>query len=204
MIRAIIFDFGGVIAEEGFKEGLRAIGAGNGLDPEEFFVVARELIYQTGYITGHAPERKYWDAVRRATGVQGADADLREEIISRFILRPDMLGEADRLWTHGLEVSILSDQTDWLDEIENATRFSRHFDRVLNSYYLGKSKRDPSLFHDVAARLHRKPGEIQFIDDNESNVKTAAAQGWNAIHFRDIESFKRELAAMLPRQDVAE
>ena len=204
MIRSIIFDFGGVIAEEGFKEGLRAIGARNGLDPDEFFVVARELIYETGYVMGHAPEHAYWDAVRRATGVQNADADLREEVISRFILRPDMLGEADRLWTHGLEVSILSDQTDWLDEIEKATRFSRHFDRVLNSYYLGKSKRDPSLFHDVAARLLRKPGEIQFIDDNESNVKTAAAQGWNAIHFRDIESFKRELAHMLPRQDVAE
>jgi putative hydrolase of the HAD superfamily len=115
-----------------------------------------------------------------------------------------MLHEADRLWTHGLEVSVLSDQTDWLDEIENATRFSRRFDRVLNSYHLGKSKRDPSLFHDVAARLHRKPGEIQFIDDNEDNVKTAAAQGWNAMHFRDIEPFRRELACMLLRQDMVE
>jgi putative hydrolase of the HAD superfamily len=204
MITSIIFDFGGVIAEEGFKEGLCAIGARNRLDPERFFVVARELIYETGYITGHTPERAYWDAVRRTTGVQSADVDLREEIISRFILRPDMLDEADRLWTHGLEVGILSDQTDWLDEIENATRFSRHFDRVLNSYHLGKSKRDPSLFHDVAVRLHRKPEEIQFIDDNENNVKTAAAQGWNAMHFRDIESFKRELAHVLPRPDMVQ
>ncbi len=204
MITSIIFDFGGVVAEEGFREGLRAIGARNGLDPEKFFVVARELIYETGYVTGHAPEAAYWDAVRRATGVRRPDADLREEIVSRFILRPDMLGEADRLSTHGLEVSILSDQTDWLDEIEKATRFSRHFGRVLNSYYLGKSKRDPSLFHDVAAGLRRKPGEIQFIDDNERNVKTAAAQGWNTIHFKDIESFKRELAAMLPRQEMVE
>ncbi len=204
MITSIIFDFGGVIAEEGFKEGLRAIGAGNGLDPERFFAVARDLIYETGYVTGHAPERAYWDAVRRTTGVQSADADLRGEIISRFILRPDMLDEADRLWTHGLEVGILSDQTDWLDEIENATRFSRHFDRVLNSYHLGKSKRDPSLFHDVAAKLHRKPEEIQFIDDNENNVKTAAAQGWNAIHFTNIDSFKRELARVLPRPDMVQ
>ena len=204
MITSIIFDFGGVIAEEGFKEGLRAIGARNGLDPERFFVVARELIYETGYVTGHAPEAHTGMRSGGPRAFEAPDADLREEIISRFILRPDMLDEADRLWTHGLEVSILSDQTDWLEEIEKATRFSRHFDRVLNSYYLGKSKRDPSLFHDVAARLHRKPEEIQFIDDNERNVKTAAAQGWNTIHFRDIESFKRELARMLPRQDMVE
>jgi putative hydrolase of the HAD superfamily len=203
MITSVIFDFGGVIAEEGFREGLRALGAGNGLDPERFFTVARELIYETGYITGHAPERAYWDAVRQATGIRGTDRDFREEIISRFVLRPDMLDEADRLWAHGLEVGILSDQTNWLDEIENATRFSRHFDHVLNSYHLGKSKRDPSLFHDVTARLHRKPKEIQFIDDDENNVKTAVAQGWNAVHFRDVESFKRELARMLPRPDMA-
>ena len=107
MITSIIFDFGGVIAEEGFKEGLCAIGARNRLDPERFFVVARELIYETGYITGHTPERAYWDAVRRTTGVQSADVDLREEIISRFILRPDMLDEADRLWTIPVSSSFL-------------------------------------------------------------------------------------------------
>ena len=204
MITSIIFDFGGVVAEEGFKEGLCAIGAMNGLDPERFFVVARDLIYETGYVTGHAPERAYWDAVRRTSGVQGTDVGLRGEIISRFILRPDILAEVNRLRTYGLEVGILSDQTDWLDEIENATCFSRHFDRVLNSYHLGKSKRDPSLFHDVAAKLHRKPEEIQFIDDNKNNVKTAAAQGWNAMHFRNIASFTKELARVVPRPDMVQ
>ncbi len=204
MITSIVFDFGGVIAEEGFEEGLRAIGAKNGLDQARFFAVARELIYETGYVTGHAPERAYWDAVRRATGVQDADVDLREEIISRFVLRPDMLNAADLLWMQGLEVNILSDHTDWLDEIEVATGFSRRFDRVLNSYHLGKSKREPSLFHDVAAMLHRKPEEVLLIDDNENNVRRAAAQGWNAMHFRRAESFRRDLTCVLPPQDVAE
>jgi putative hydrolase of the HAD superfamily len=204
VITSIVFDFGGVIAEEGFKEGLAAIGTGNGLDPERFFAVARELIYETGYVTGHAPEAAYWDAVRRATGVQGADVDLREEIISRFVLRPDMLDAVDRFWTQGFQVSILSDQTDWLDEIEVATGFSRRFDRVLNSYHLGKSKREPSLFHDVAAMLHKKPEEIMFIDDNENNVRRAAAQGWNAMHFRNVESFRRELTRVLLPPDMGE
>ncbi len=202
MITSVLFDFGGVIAEEGFRKGLRVIAAKNGIDPERFFTVARELIYETGYVTGHAPEAAYWDALRRATGVHGADADLREEIISRLALRPDMIDEADRLKTRGLDAGILSDQTDWLDEIDNATHFSRHFDRVLNSFHLGKSKREPSLFDDVAAILHRKPGEILFIDDTEEHVKRAAAQGWNAMHFRDAGSFKRDLARVLPFSDA--
>jgi putative hydrolase of the HAD superfamily len=37
MIKAVLFDFGGVLAEEGFREGLKAIGVKNGLDPDDFF-----------------------------------------------------------------------------------------------------------------------------------------------------------------------
>jgi hypothetical protein len=33
-IRAVLFDFGGVLAEEGFRIGLRAIARLNSLDPE--------------------------------------------------------------------------------------------------------------------------------------------------------------------------
>jgi hypothetical protein len=36
MIKAVVFDFGGVVAEEGFREGLKAIGRKNGLDPRVF------------------------------------------------------------------------------------------------------------------------------------------------------------------------
>ncbi len=193
-----MFDFGGVIAEEGFREGLRALGSENGLDPERFFVVARELIYETGYVTGHAPEAAYWEAVRRATGLKGADAAFRRQIISRFVLRASLLDEADRLRAKGFQVGVLSDQTDWLDEIEEAAGFSRHFDPVLNSYRLGKSKREPSLFRDVAILLHRAPEEILFIDDDENNARRAAEQGWKAIHFVDIADFRTELAGALP------
>ncbi len=34
VIKAVLFDFGGVLAEEGFREGLKSIGRKNGLDPE--------------------------------------------------------------------------------------------------------------------------------------------------------------------------
>lgn len=37
MIKAIIFDFGGVLAKEGFREGLKSIAEKNGLDPSQVF-----------------------------------------------------------------------------------------------------------------------------------------------------------------------
>lgn len=198
MVESVVFDFGGVVAEEGFRDGLMAIGAKNGLDPERFFAVARDLIYETGYVTGQADEAAYWSAVRRATDILGSDADLRQEIITRFVPRRGMLEEADRLREMGLGVSILSDQTDWLDEIDGKTGFSRHFDHVFNSFYLKKSKRDGSLFPQIAAQLGRIAEEILFVDDNAGNVARAASHGWKTVHFRNIEDFRREMAGLLP------
>jgi hypothetical protein len=35
-IQAVLFDYGGVLAEEGFREGLKNIARWHGLDPEAF------------------------------------------------------------------------------------------------------------------------------------------------------------------------
>jgi putative hydrolase of the HAD superfamily len=43
MINAVVFDFGGVLAEEGFMEGLKAIARKNGLNPDEFFKIAIDI-----------------------------------------------------------------------------------------------------------------------------------------------------------------
>ena len=79
MIRVIIFDFGGVLAEEGFKEGLKAIGKGIGLNPEDFYKIAGEMVHQLGYVTGNSEERTYWNTVREKTGLKGSDK-VRETI----------------------------------------------------------------------------------------------------------------------------
>ena len=47
-VDVIWFDFGGVLAEEGFREGLRAIAEGNGLEPEAFIETGFDLVYEGG------------------------------------------------------------------------------------------------------------------------------------------------------------
>jgi putative hydrolase of the HAD superfamily len=193
MIRVIIFDFGGVLAEEGFKEGLKAIGKGKGLNPEDFYKIAGEMVHQVGYVTGNSEERTYWNTVREKTGVKGSDKEFREEILKRFKLRPEMINIVEKLKSFGFTVTILSDQTNWLDELNQRTPFYHHFDQVFNSYTLKKSKRDPSLFRDVCIHLGVQPEEVLFIDDNLENIKRAASQGLRTIHFKHVAMFKKEI-----------
>ncbi len=197
MIKAILFDFGGVLAEEGFKNGLQAIARRQGLDPDHFFALARDLVYSTGYVTGQADERAYWKALREEAGFETEDAELRQEILDRFILRPELIAMVQDLRKRGFVVGILSDQTDWLEELDQKYHFLRYFDPVFNSFRLHKGKNDPSLFLDVSKILGIDPEEILFVDDNSENIKRASSKGWRTILFRDPEGLKEELGNFL-------
>lgn len=197
MIKVILFDFGGVLAEEGYREGLKAIARKNGLDPEEFYRTANELIHETGYIVGRATEEEYWRRVKEKTGIKGTMEELRKEILDRFVLRPEMFQIVRTLKDKGYRVAILSDQTNWLDEINEREDFFSLFERVFNSYHIGRSKRQEETFRWVTEQLGVSPGEILFIDDNPSHIERAERAGLRTFLFTTPEDFKRSLLKLL-------
>ena len=191
--RAVLFDFGGVFATEGFREGLQEIARRQGLDPLAVLLVGMDAIYDSGYITGQGSEAKFWDMMRKRTGIEGTDEDFAGEILSRFGIRPRMLEAVRRLRRMGIITAILSDQTDWLERLDDRDLFYSEFDHVFNSYRLGKGKRDPSLFTDVVAGVGIAPHEALFVDDMPANVERARREGLQGIVFTDEECFLEEL-----------
>lgn len=200
MIKAILLDFGGVIAEEGFKKGLQAIGEKQKV--EGLFETADRLIYEDGYVMGLCDERKFWQDLRDITGIEGTDAEFRREVLEKFNLRPEVLEAVDKARGKDIITAILSDQTNWLDEINERTPFFHHFDRVFNSFRMHKGKRDPTVFGDVCRELRVSPGEALFVDDKAANVGRAEASGMRAILFRDAGSFMEELGLILKESHV--
>jgi len=194
----ILFDFGGVLADEGFADGLAAIAKKNGIDEEAFVVLGNELVHETGFVTGRSEEATYWAALRRRAGIQGSDEALRDEILTRFRLRPWMLKIVRIVGDSGTRVGILSDQTLWLDELNAKYSFFRYFDYVFNSYHMGKSKMDPSHFGDVVEALQVKPEEILFVDDNEGHIERARRQGWKTIRYDNKNNFIDQIKKYCP------
>lgn len=194
----VLFDFGGVLAEEGFANGLKAIGRDNGFDPEAFFRIGSGLVHETGYVTGRCGEAEYWKALREKTGIKDSDSKLREEILSRFILRKWMLGIVTEIKKAGVRTGILSDQTNWLNELNEKYDFFRYFDYVFNSYDYGKSKQEPSWFKDVTAILNIAPEKTLFIDDNAEHCSRARQGGIHAIQYTGRIPFIEELATYCP------
>jgi putative hydrolase of the HAD superfamily len=197
--RAILFDFGGVIATEGFREGLSAIARRQGLDPEEVCRLGADSVYESGYVLGRGSEAEFWELMRERAGIRGADAELSGEILARFAIRPRMLEAVRRLRRGGVVTVILSDQTDWLERLDARDHFFGEFDRVFNSYRLGKGKRDSSVFAESVAALGLLPHEALFVDDLPANVERARGEGVPGMLFTDEECFLAELERLLGR-----
>jgi putative hydrolase of the HAD superfamily len=197
-VEAILFDFGGVIAEEGFRNGLVAIAKAGGLPVEPFLSIAYELVYDVGYVLGRADEDAYWGALRKETGIQRTDRELREVILSHFTLRPWMLLLIRALHERSIRLAILSDQTDWLDELNERHGFFRWFERVFNSFHLGRSKRDASLFDMILSEMTLSPDQTVFVDDNEGNIRRARGRGLRTVLYKDREQFMEEMGELCP------
>jgi len=196
-ISVILFDYGGVLADEGFRDGLAEIARHNGLAPGSLLEPAMDAVYQSGYVLSTGSEADFWQLLKEYSGVGGDSAHLRKEILQRFRLRPWMLDIVDDLRSNGYRVGILSDQTDWLDELEARDHFFGHFDVVFNSYHLGMGKRDPEVFRLVAEKLGVAATQILFIDDSPGNIERAETMGLQTILFRNREQFEKELQEKL-------
>ena len=190
--RTILFDFGGVLADEGFFNTLLALAQEQHLHvnlPEE----GMQAVYDTGLVLGKGSESDFWALLRERTGLRGEDRELSRRVLNGFRIRPEMLALVRALRQRGFLVGLLSDQTEWLDRLDKKYDFYREFDRLYISYRLGKGKRDPSLYDDIARDLGLEPQQILFIDDNPRNIQRAASRGWQTILFRDEQTLRSEL-----------
>ncbi len=196
-IRAVVFDFGGVLAEEGFRDGLSDLARQQGLDPAAVHAAAYDAIYESGYITGQGTAADFWRILQGKTGIAGDLNTLFHAIAARFALRPRMFSMVRALRSQGYITAVLSDQTEWLDRLDEALHFFQEFDKVYNSFHLGKGKRDPSIFTDVARDLGLAPERVVFIDDNQDNVERAQSQGIKAVLFLNEDQCLKDLETLL-------
>ena len=188
-VKAVALDFGGVLAEEGYRAALAALAADHGKDPQEVISRAEEALFRCGYLTGACGERTYWEAFRDATDIEESDRQLRSRVLDSFSLRPFMVDLVVRLRHAGIPVVLLSDQTNWLSELDERTPFFHLFDRIFNSFRTGRTKRDPEAFREVLRYLNLPPEATLFVDDRKSNVETARSLGMQAILYTDRDSF---------------
>lgn len=198
LIKAVIFDFGGVLADEGFKAGISEIARRNGMDPDSLRKKAFSAVYDTGFVTGKIRDNIFWKRFRDETGISGSDQELTEIVLSRFTLRSYMLETVKRLKKAGVRTYILTDQTHWVEDINNKSGFFTLFDKVFNSYRLGRTKKESSTFDYVINSIGFDPEEMIFIDDHAPHIGRAQEKYLHTIWYTERNMFFTAMRIFFP------
>lgn len=196
MVKAVIFDFGGVFdSKHESLEGFREAAMQYGLTPEAFY----DLLYsgdawQQAKL-GSINARDYWRSVMLSLGHDASEdvEAFRRRLFAGHQLDAGVVHIAERLHRR-VPLALLSNATDELEMLlESQYGIHELFDVVINSARAHVAKPDPRAFHLALTGLKVEPEQALFIDDKLRNILAARALGIPSIHFTDAEALERDL-----------
>lgn len=198
MIKAVIFDFGGVFDQKHEAlEGFRAAATRYNLQPEAFY----DLLYsgeawqqaKLGAMNADA----YWRTIMTQLGHE-ASADVqtfRSELFAGHELDAGVVRIAQRLHRR-MPLALLSNATDELEMVlRDRWGIDHLFTVVVNSARAGVAKPDPRAYLLALEGLRCEPDEVLFIDDKPRNIHAAVELGIPSVLFTDAAALEQELVA---------
>jgi putative hydrolase of the HAD superfamily len=217
-IKAVLWDFGGVIltspfeafaryeAELGLPEGF--IRSVNATDPDRnaWAQLERSELDLAGFAAAFEVEARALDTTGKATHLSGARVI---ELLAGEV-RPQMVRALDALKDHGLAIACLTnnvaDKGDGTassggdaDRKARVAAVMARFDVVVESSKVGCRKPETRFYEIACELLSVRPTECVFLDDLGINLKPAKALGMRTIKVGDPDVALSELEAVLGR-----
>jgi putative hydrolase of the HAD superfamily len=196
LVRALLFDLGGVVVNFSFEGAFRSWAARAGCDPT---LIAERFSMDEFYEQherGEIPSSSYFATLRHSLEIELSDLEFAEGWNDVF-LGPvsgmsDVLSIAQRhLPLFALTNSNPSHKGVWETLYKNELR---PFRTIFVSSDLGMRKPDPETFRLVAKLMRFEPGEILFFDDAPINVAGARTAGMQGEVVRSISDVRRAIS----------
>jgi putative hydrolase of the HAD superfamily len=195
-IKLILFDFGGVIASEGFQMGILKLAWKFKLPYRDMYKIAGyKAGLESGYKAGKIKEKDYWKIVAMELGVEEDLSRYNYVFLDNFTPRTAMI-ELVRKLRADYKVGIFSDQTNWIYDIDKKYDFFKYFDYKFISYKLGYTKHDDEFYRIPSKETGIKPEKILIVDDNPRVIDKAAEFGLNSYEFTSIKACKEYLSRL--------
>ncbi|CAN5770788.1 HAD-IA family hydrolase [soil metagenome] len=203
-IRAVVFDFGGVIITP-ITTWIARIAERHRAAPRTMVEV---LIGpdETGDHPWHRAERGELAVAdiqagladfATAAGVQLAGDEIEVLLVPAYSFNESVLGRIRTLRSAGVRTGLLTNTfAEFRPTLERDLDLTM-FDAVIESYAVGARKPEPAIYEAMAEALGVDHDEILFLDDFAQNLTPAAELGWRTIHVTDVDDAVAELDRLI-------
>ncbi len=192
-IKAVVFDFGGVVATVDHTQLAQFMMDSFPISKEEATLL---LHAWATHLKEEGNEMQFWQQYTASLNVL-----LSSDWLSQFQAAqacalqaiPQTINAIFKLKGEGYQVALLSNVTKQHAAIIRSLGYYTLFQPALLSYEIKVKKPDPRAFRILLHQLSLHPEEILFIDDQNANVQAAESLGIQGIHFIHPETLEEEL-----------
>lgn len=193
MLKAVIFDLGGVVFEDGTKKLVSKLAQKTGKPTrffEEIFLGPKSYEYRANKISGN----EYFEWVAEKIGNGFSPDEINLMWVSEYVEIPGMRDLIKDLKKKGLKVSVLSDNVpERINYLEDKYGFKGLFDDMVLSFEVNMTKPSDEIFRLAIKRLDVLASESIFVDDKVDNVNAAIGLGLKGILFQNAEQLRNDL-----------
>jgi putative hydrolase of the HAD superfamily len=194
MIKAVIFDFGGVLVRTDDYSSRHAWDQRLGVP---IGTVERAVHHSDLWIQaqlGRVSYKAYWEGVAEMLYISPDKIpELRQDYFSGDRLNYKLVALIRDLKTKGLQLVLLSNDTKELRKRLEELELDKLFDCILISSEIGVMKPDPTAYKVALQAAKAAPHEAVFIDDSLVNIRGAQPLGIHSILFRPEVDIRAEV-----------
>lgn len=201
MIKAVLFDFGGVLTESG-RSGFigDTVAELYGLQPERVDITREHADLRRG--VGTADE--FFAKLNKKYGGHITKEMFIEKTSESYSPSPEVYKLAESLRAHGVRTGILSNIFAMNADVLRAQGSYDGFDPIILSCDVGYAKPDQEFYDIAVKRLGVEPSEILFIDDQQKCLTPARAMGMKVVPAMNPSQIVKDVKVLILQENGIE
>lgn len=196
-IRAVFFDFGGVIVRTEHQAPRQHLAERLGMEYEDLEKLIFASPSSISASLGEINDKEHWaEVIKRLRRPASETETIREEFFAGDVVDRELLDFMYSLHPR-YHVGLISNA--WPDLRDYITKqgFVDVFDDMVISGEVGVMKPEAKIYQIALEQAEVSPNEAVFVDDFIENIEGCEALGMSGIHFRDPQAVLSELRSML-------
>ena len=186
-IKAIIFDFFGVISSE-----VSPFWFAERFSKEEALILKNK--YMTPADKGEVTEEELYDILSKLSG--DTPEEIERDFEKKTVINDELVAYIEEL-RKSYKVILLSNALgSWLRKIFARHNLERLFDEIIISSEVDMIKPNAEIFKLALEKLNVNAKEAVFIDDNINNVIGAKNVEMHALQYKNVQELKKELNSL--------